>query len=500
MPFQSVPFTWHQVDQGLAGFMLSDLAKEFGELARDDLQQIHYQNIGNGNGMTIPSERLEMHRLRTEELAARNYALYCEVWRCQQKPLSAEFLRAICPNRLRELLSGRVNSVHSEFSMEQTRTSSYNTEWLKAAMEEFRRSMDRLYARWVKLAEIDAKGLEYILAAAPNSPDADTAATQVVHARIQLRIVEARLASIEARITMCGRALSATQLRQPDDYRIKSLEQHLDGLKADKKQFEARQDEWQRSLDTALRRSAEIGRQTILSSLLEGDAEQADSESQLQAVEQHEQSNVTPEPNFAGVIGPEREVAQARERVRFFEAKIAAVDTRIGALQQAMTQAILQGSSTARGIDFNKAIQKAHADKKDLEFRRDDWQLMLTTASRNFEARQRTAGDCPGSNEAASSNATIAPTVTAKKQRATRPKAPCFNAAMELLKRNPKWGLLDFCRGMDAKAEQYPTSPKYKPPPAWKVRSFHEQYKKRSNTVSRFLCEVRKQLKLQKDP
>ncbi|HEX3153158.1 MAG TPA: tyrosine-type recombinase/integrase, partial [Candidatus Angelobacter sp.] len=40
--------------------------------------------------------------------------------------------------------------------------------------------------------------------------------------------------------------------------------------------------------------------------------------------------------------------------------------------QQAMTQAILQGPSTARGMDFNKAIQKAHQDKKELEFRRDD--------------------------------------------------------------------------------------------------------------------------------
>src|SRR6185312_2249301 len=118
----------------------------------------------------------------------------------------------------------------------------------------------------------------------------------------------------------------------------------------------------------ALRRSAELGRQTILSAHLEGDAQQVtDGESHVQAEKYHVQSNVPSEPDFAGVIGPEREVAQARERVRFFEAKIAAVDTRISALQQAMTQAILQGPSTARGIDFNKAIQKAHADKKDLE-------------------------------------------------------------------------------------------------------------------------------------
>src|SRR3954451_18278882 len=102
---QPVPFSWQQVDQTLASPMLSELAQEFGELNREDLQQIHYQNIGNGNGMTIPSERFEMHHLRTAELAARYYAVYLEVWRCQQEPLSAEFLRAICPNRLRGLIS-----------------------------------------------------------------------------------------------------------------------------------------------------------------------------------------------------------------------------------------------------------------------------------------------------------------------------------------------------------------------------------------------------------
>lgn len=92
---QPGPFTWQQVDQSLASSMLSELAQEFGKLSREDLQQIRYQNIGNGNAMTIPSERFQMHRLRTEEWAARQYSMYCEVWRYQQKRLSPEFLRAI---------------------------------------------------------------------------------------------------------------------------------------------------------------------------------------------------------------------------------------------------------------------------------------------------------------------------------------------------------------------------------------------------------------------
>lgn len=56
-----------------------------------------------------------------------------------------------------------------------------------------------------------------------------------------MRIIEARLVSIEARITMSERALSATELRQRDPYRIKTLEQ-----------------QWELNLNAALSRSAEI--------------------------------------------------------------------------------------------------------------------------------------------------------------------------------------------------------------------------------------------------
>jgi predicted DNA-binding protein (UPF0251 family) len=380
MSSQLVPFSWQQVDETLATLMLAEVSTEFGNLLREDTQHIRYQNIGNGNGLTVPLQRLEMHRLRTDELAARYYAVYCEVWRSQQKPLTPGFLRAICPNRLRVLMSARVNGVSSEFSQEQARSGSFNGEWLKSAMEEFRRSMDRLYAKWEKLAEIDAKGLEHLLAAAPNSPDVDTVATEVVHARIQLRIVEARLASIEALIVSCGRALSATQLRQPDNYRIKSLEQRLEGLKADKKQFELRRDDWQRSQETALRRSAELRRQNVSNSFFDEEVQGASGEFQSREQEYRVEPSANPEPNCAGTVGPEREIAQARERVRHFEAEIAAVDTKIAAFQQSLTEAIVHGTSTIKPRDIDKVIRKLHADKKDLEFRRDDWQLNLNTA------------------------------------------------------------------------------------------------------------------------
>ena len=255
MSTQPIPFDWQQVDHRLASLMLADVSEEFLALAREDLQQIHYQNIGNGNGLTVPSQRLEMHRLRTDELAARYYAVYCEVWQSQQKVLIPDFSELYAQIVFGGLMSARVTVVSSEFSMEQMRTQSLNSERLKSAMAEFKRSMDRLYAKWERLAEIDAKGLEHMLAASPNDPAVDSPATQVVHARAQLRIVETRLKSIEARITSCARALSATQAREPDPYRLKNLEHHLAGLNSDKTLFESRRDDWQLKLSTVLRSS-----------------------------------------------------------------------------------------------------------------------------------------------------------------------------------------------------------------------------------------------------
>jgi DNA-binding CsgD family transcriptional regulator len=88
-----------------------------------------------------------------------------------------------------------------------------------------------------------------------------------------------------------------------------------------------------------------------------------------------------PNPNSArGTIGADKEIAQAQDRVRRFESEIAAIDTKIAAFQQSLTQAIVNGTSTFRPRDISKAISKLHADRKELELRRDDWQLMLQSA------------------------------------------------------------------------------------------------------------------------
>ena len=375
------PFTWQQVDQTLASSMLSELSQEFGKLSQQDVQDIRYQNIGNGNAMTIPSQRLEMHHLRTEELVARYYSVYCEVWRCQQRPLSPAFLLAIPPHILRGLLSTRATVIHSEFDMEQMHTNRRDPHWLKAAMEELRRSMDRLYSKWEKIAAFDARSLDYILAAASHKPAVDIVATQIVHARTHVRTTEARLASIEAKITMSELALSATELRQRDSYRIKTIEQHLEALKVDKKHFELRRDQWQLNLNAALSRSAEIRTQPTSNSLSDEDFHQVTgSNEDAQVRTYQEQPKVSAEANYVAAIGPEREITQARERVRYFESEIAIIDTKIAAFQQSLTQAIVHGTSSLRPRDIDKVIRKLHTDRKELEFRLNDWKLNLTTA------------------------------------------------------------------------------------------------------------------------
>jgi hypothetical protein len=193
-----VPFEWQDVDSTLANLMLLDLSLEIGELNRKDEQQVRFLNMGNQNVEAELSERLQMQVLRSAEFAARTYALYCEVWRCQQKNLSPEFLRAVCRHGIRTLVSARMGAVTSEVVREQQRTGNYNNDWLKAVTESFRRDMEMLFGKWQRAAEANAKTLEYILAAAANLPAVDIPARELVYARTQLQYFKAKTASTEA--------------------------------------------------------------------------------------------------------------------------------------------------------------------------------------------------------------------------------------------------------------------------------------------------------------
>src|SRR5438270_3176214 len=159
---QPVPFHWQQVDQRLSSILQSKVSTEIRELITDDTGQIHFQNMHNGNSMTVPSQRLRMQRLRTEEWAARLYEGYCEIWQTQRMPISAEFLRGIVKNAISVLCSARGGAVTDEFVREQHRTGS-NVTWLKPSLEAFKRDLQLLEHNWNQTAEFDARTVQYML-------------------------------------------------------------------------------------------------------------------------------------------------------------------------------------------------------------------------------------------------------------------------------------------------------------------------------------------------
>jgi hypothetical protein len=258
MPLQPEPYSWQQFDQTLANTMLLDLALEFHRLAQEDLQQIRYQNIGNENSISVPSQRLEMQLLRSDEWAGRSYQVYCDVWRSQHKDLYPQFYRDVCQQAIRTMISVRVGSVKAELNREEILTRSHNDGWLNAATQSFSQKMELLFGKWQRAAEIDAKSIEYMLAAAPDRAALNSVGGELVHARTQLRIFDAKIATIDMRIAGWERALSATRLRETDAYRIKTIEQRLTRCNADKKELETRQHHWQVSVNAALGRSAEF--------------------------------------------------------------------------------------------------------------------------------------------------------------------------------------------------------------------------------------------------
>ena len=70
----------------------------------------------------------------------------------------------------------------------------------------------------------------------------------------------------------------------------------------------------------------------------------------------------------------------------------------------------------------------------------------------------------------------------------------CYQPARDILNKNPQITTKGFAQQMDRKAEQYPSVRKYAPPARWHVRTFMEQYKKRANTLAKFITDIRKSL------
>jgi len=245
-----VPFHWQQVDQQLSGILQSRVSAEIRKLITDDVGHIRFQNMHNENSMTVPSQRLQMQRLRTEEWAARLYEGYCEIWQTQRMPMSAEFLRGIVQNAISVLCSARGGAVTDEFVREQHRTGS-DANWLKPALEAFKRDLQMLEHNWNQTAELDARTVQYMLLEAPESIARKIAAREVITARARVRTLEATIASIEARIAMAEQALNGMLTANTPQYRKRNVKQSLARLKEQRKELRSTLDEWQLRMQTA---------------------------------------------------------------------------------------------------------------------------------------------------------------------------------------------------------------------------------------------------------
>jgi hypothetical protein len=188
--------------------MQSKVSAEIRELITDDIGHIRFQDIHNGNSMTVPSQRLRMQLLRSDEWAARLYESYCEIWQTQRRHLSPEFLRAIATHAIVVLVSARKGAVADEFLREPQRIGSRNAGWLQPALDEFARAMVRLLIKWEQAAESDARTVQYMLDAAPERSAVNRAAWDVITAKTRVRTLEAEMASIEARSKMAESSLT----------------------------------------------------------------------------------------------------------------------------------------------------------------------------------------------------------------------------------------------------------------------------------------------------
>jgi hypothetical protein len=249
---QPVPFNWQQVDERLSSILQSKVSEEIRKLTDDDVRHIRFQNMHNGNDMTIPSERLQMHRLRTDEWTARLYEGYCETWQTQRKHLSPAFLRGIAQNVVNVVCSARVGAVTDEFMREQHRTGS-NANWLKPALEAFKRDIHLLAHKWSQAAELDARTVQYMLESNPESSRIRIAAWEVITGRARTRTLDAAIASIEARIKMAESSLNGMLMAKTPAYRRANVEQSVSRLKEERKELRSNLDDWQVRLKAALR-------------------------------------------------------------------------------------------------------------------------------------------------------------------------------------------------------------------------------------------------------
>jgi hypothetical protein len=95
----------------------------------------------------------------------------------------------------------------------------------------------------------------------------------------------------------------------------------------------------------------------------------------------------------------ERDLNQAKERIRYFEGEIANIESKIAAFQQSLSALIVQGGPALQIKGVETALRRLNQQKADLIFRRDDWRIAEQSASiRLHDAKQRSSLRRPGAD------------------------------------------------------------------------------------------------------
>jgi hypothetical protein len=153
-------FHWELIDHRLVGLKLTNLAEEMLQSIRAEIGQIQFDNLRNSNSQAVPTPIIAMHLRRTDESIEKTYRTYCKVWEKQDGKKTADFVRAVSANAIPVIISARTNAVIAGLSDQCARTGS-PIEPHNARMETFKRSMNRLAARWARRLEIEARECEH---------------------------------------------------------------------------------------------------------------------------------------------------------------------------------------------------------------------------------------------------------------------------------------------------------------------------------------------------
>jgi hypothetical protein len=157
-----IPFRWEDLDQRLLSPKTNELAEEASERSAKAESEIASETAQSGNSASYLPRLFDFHEHLTNECAERLYAVHCEVWRQQNRSVSAGFIRAIRDRPIAEMLAAQKSSVAARVSLRGMRIGELPN---STALGEWNRRMDRLATRWNRRLEAEAVAIEYHVSA-----------------------------------------------------------------------------------------------------------------------------------------------------------------------------------------------------------------------------------------------------------------------------------------------------------------------------------------------